>query len=105
MQSCRQQLISGAYPATLNLTNVTQTKPNSISTFILIFCIFFFNFQNGYPSRRRSLVDDARFESLVVKQTKQTVLEEARSKANGKSILSLNLKNKSQTCCHSFSIY
>lgn len=40
--------------------------------------------QNGYPSRRRSLVDDARFESLVVKQNKQTVLEEARQKTNGK---------------------
>jgi len=44
----------------------------------------FYLFQNGYPSRRRSLVDDARFETLVVKQTKQTVLEEARSKANGR---------------------
>lgn len=43
--------------------------------------------QNGYPSRRRSLVDDARFETLVVKQTKQTVLEEARNKANGKYFL------------------
>lgn len=42
-------------------------------------------FQNGYPSRRRSLVDDARFETLVVKQTKQSVLEEARARANGKS--------------------
>lgn len=40
--------------------------------------------QNGYPSRRRSLVDDARFETIVVKQTKQSVLEEAREKANGK---------------------
>lgn len=40
-------------------------------------------FQNGYPSRRRSLVDDARFESAVVKQTKQAVLDEARLKANG----------------------
>lgn len=39
--------------------------------------------QNGYPSRRRSLVDDARFETQVVKQTKETVLEEAREKANG----------------------
>lgn len=39
--------------------------------------------QNGYPSRRRSLVDDARFESSVVKQTKQAVLDEARLKANG----------------------
>lgn len=46
--------------------------------------IFLLTFQNGYPSRRRSLVDDARFESIVVKQTKQTVLEEAREKANGK---------------------
>lgn len=42
-----------------------------------------FTLQNGYPSRRRSLVDDARFETIVVKQTKQTVLEEAREKANG----------------------
>lgn len=40
--------------------------------------------QNGYPSRRRSLVDDARFETIMVKQTKQSVLEEAREKANGK---------------------
>lgn len=38
--------------------------------------------ENGYPSRRRSLVDDARFETIVVKQTKQTVLDEARAKAN-----------------------
>lgn len=45
---------------------------------------FNFFFQNGYPSRRRSLVDDARFETIVVKQTKQSVLEEAREKANGK---------------------
>lgn len=42
------------------------------------------SWQNGYPSRRRSLVDDARFETIVVKQTKQSVLEEAREKANGK---------------------
>lgn len=41
------------------------------------------NLQNGYPSRRRSLVDDARFESSVVKQTKQNILDEARVKANG----------------------
>lgn len=41
--------------------------------------------QNGYPSRRRSLVDDARFETIVVKQTKQTVLDEARAKANDPS--------------------
>ncbi|XP_053683184.1 tyrosine 3-monooxygenase-like isoform X2 [Sabethes cyaneus] len=42
--------------------------------------------QNGYPSRRRSLVDDARFETIVVKQTKQTVLDEARVKANDSSL-------------------
>jgi len=41
-----------------------------------------YSIENGYPSRRRSLVDDARFETIVVKQTKQTVLEEAREKAN-----------------------
>lgn len=39
--------------------------------------------QNGYPSRRRSLVDDARFETICVKQTKQSVLEDARLRANG----------------------
>ncbi|XP_003704650.1 tyrosine hydroxylase ple isoform X1 [Megachile rotundata] len=41
-----------------------------------------YSIENGYPARRRSLVDDARFESLVVKQTKQSVLEEARQRAN-----------------------
>ncbi|EDS40423.1 conserved hypothetical protein [Culex quinquefasciatus] len=41
-----------------------------------------YSIENGYPSRRRSLVDDARFETIVVKQTKQTVLDEARVKAN-----------------------
>jgi tyrosine 3-monooxygenase len=41
-----------------------------------------YSIENGYPSRRRSLVDDARFESAVVKQTKQAVLDEARLKAN-----------------------
>ncbi|XP_031826596.1 tyrosine hydroxylase ple [Nomia melanderi] len=41
-----------------------------------------YSIENGYPARRRSLVDDARFESLVVKQTKQTVLEEARQRTN-----------------------
>ncbi|EDW17460.1 tyrosine 3-monooxygenase [Drosophila mojavensis] len=45
-----------------------------------------YSIENGYPSRRRSLVDDARFESIVVKQNKQTVLEEARSKANDASL-------------------
>ncbi|XP_061395855.1 tyrosine 3-monooxygenase [Musca vetustissima] len=45
-----------------------------------------YSIENGYPSRRRSLVDDARFESLVVKQNKQIVLEEARTKANDGSL-------------------
>ncbi|XP_065160635.1 tyrosine 3-monooxygenase-like isoform X2 [Atheta coriaria] len=42
--------------------------------------------KNGYPSRRRSLVDDARFETMVVTQTKQTVLDEARLRANDSSL-------------------
>ncbi|XP_067644198.1 tyrosine 3-monooxygenase [Eurosta solidaginis] len=46
-----------------------------------------YSIENGYPSRRRSLVDDARFESLVVKQNKQTVLEEARQKSNDEATL------------------
>ncbi|XP_050546397.1 tyrosine 3-monooxygenase isoform X1 [Daktulosphaira vitifoliae] len=41
-----------------------------------------YSIENGYPARRRSLVDDARFETLVVKQTKQAVLEEARELAD-----------------------
>ncbi|CAD7083210.1 unnamed protein product [Hermetia illucens] len=45
-----------------------------------------YSIENGYPSRRRSLVDDARFETLVVKQTKQSVLEEARQRANDDSL-------------------
>ncbi|XP_046413566.1 tyrosine 3-monooxygenase [Neodiprion virginianus] len=44
-----------------------------------------YSIENGYPARRRSLVDDARFETLVVKQTKQCVLEEARQRANDSS--------------------
>jgi hypothetical protein len=57
---------------------------------VLLIDIIYFTLQNGYPSRRRSLVDDARFETAVVKQTKQVVLEEARLKANGE-------------CCMNFS--
>ncbi|KAL1517550.1 hypothetical protein ABEB36_001300 [Hypothenemus hampei] len=45
-----------------------------------------YSVENGYPARRRSLVDDARFETLVVKQTKQTVLDEARLRANDSSV-------------------
>ncbi|KAG5677001.1 hypothetical protein PVAND_006791 [Polypedilum vanderplanki] len=48
-----------------------------------------YSIENGYPSRRRSLVDDARFESSVVKQTKQAVLEEARLKANDEKELDI----------------
>ncbi|XP_055624823.1 tyrosine 3-monooxygenase isoform X1 [Toxorhynchites rutilus septentrionalis] len=52
--------------------------------------------KNGYPSRRRSLVDDARFETIVVKQTKQTVLDEARAKANDSSLESSVLQAQEQ---------
>lgn len=45
-----------------------------------------YSIENGYPSRRRSLVDDARFETMVVTQTKQTVLDEARNRANDSSL-------------------
>ncbi|GLH03658.1 Tyrosine 3-monooxygenase [Gryllus bimaculatus] len=41
-----------------------------------------YSIENGYPARRRSLVDDARFEALVVKQTKQSALDEARQRSN-----------------------
>lgn len=59
---------------------------NYFPIFFKLLNFFFHNIslQNGYPSRRRSLVDDARFETLVVKQTKQSVLEEARQRSNGK---------------------
>ncbi|CAH0545667.1 unnamed protein product [Brassicogethes aeneus] len=45
-----------------------------------------YSIENGYPARRRSLVDDARFETLVVKQTKQSVLDEARLRSNDSSV-------------------
>lgn len=69
--------------AKLNLLSVLKTifkmhtEPQQVIQ-ILLNC----EEENGYPSRRRSLVDDARFETIVVKQTKQTVLDEARVKAN-----------------------
>lgn len=53
--------------------------------------------ENGYPSRRRSLVDDARFETIVVKQTKQTVLDEARVKANDSDSLEVDQTQEQQT--------
>ncbi|XP_073974586.1 tyrosine hydroxylase ple isoform X1 [Rhodnius prolixus] len=52
-----------------------------------------YSIENGYPARRRSLVDDARFESVVVKQTKQSVLEEARIKHNDKADTPSNQTN------------
>lgn len=58
--------------------------------------------QNGYPSRRRSLVDDARFESAVVKQTKQVVLEEARLKANGECRMAFHQQCHLQLCLSLF---
>ncbi|XP_022191123.1 tyrosine 3-monooxygenase [Nilaparvata lugens] len=48
-----------------------------------------YSIENGYPARRRSLVDDARFETLVVKQTKQSVLEEARQRSNDSQVESI----------------
>lgn len=41
-----------------------------------------YSIENGYGSRRRSLVEDARFEALVVAQTKQSALEDARQRAH-----------------------
>nr|BDD85272.1 tyrosine hydroxylase [Ischnura senegalensis] len=52
-----------------------------------------YSIENGYPARRRSLVDDARFETLVVKQTKQSVLEEARQRCNDSSAESYQIPN------------
>ncbi|XP_014245581.1 tyrosine 3-monooxygenase [Cimex lectularius] len=48
-----------------------------------------YSIENGYPARRRSLVDDARFETIVVKQTKQSVLEEARNRTNDNTDIQL----------------
>ncbi|XP_039763650.1 tyrosine 3-monooxygenase [Pararge aegeria] len=55
-----------------------------------------YSIENGYPSRRRSLVDDARFETLVVKQTKQSVLEEARARANDSGLESEFIQDAAQ---------
>uniref|UniRef100_A0A023F574 Putative aromatic amino acid hydroxylase n=1 Tax=Triatoma infestans TaxID=30076 RepID=A0A023F574_TRIIF len=64
-----------------------------------------YSIENGYPARRRSLVDDARFESVVVKQNKQSVLEEARIKHNDNAeapSIQANLKEdfKKSTATH-----
>ncbi|XP_076057132.1 tyrosine hydroxylase ple [Oratosquilla oratoria] len=37
-----------------------------------------YSIENGYPARRRSLVDDARFETTINKQQKQSWIEEAK---------------------------
>ncbi|XP_071439830.1 tyrosine 3-monooxygenase [Hetaerina americana] len=61
-----------------------------------------YSIENGYPARRRSLVDDARFETLVVKQTKQSVLEEARQRCNDSSAESYVIPaDEEQTVCPS----
>jgi tyrosine 3-monooxygenase len=52
-----------------------------------------YSIENGYPSRRRSLVDDARFETMVVTQNKQTVLDEARQRAND-----INVESDDKSC-------
>lgn len=41
-----------------------------------------YSIENGYPSRRRSLVGDAKFETIVNKQTKDSWLEEQRKLSN-----------------------
>lgn len=66
------------------ITNLFFKKFKDVRVISFINLNIFSYFQNGYPARRRSLVDDARFESIVVKQTKQSVLEEARNRADGK---------------------
>ncbi|KAH1008589.1 hypothetical protein HUJ05_009133 [Dendroctonus ponderosae] len=74
----------------LSLRKLHLTTPAAVlsSSHSLTFrkAIFQPQISNGYPARRRSLVDDARFETLVVKQTKQTVLDEARLRANDSSV-------------------
>ncbi|XP_035909160.1 tyrosine 3-monooxygenase isoform X3 [Anopheles stephensi] len=62
------------------------TSPSKLMPFQIIQIFLEECDENGYPSRRRSLVDDARFETIVVKQTKQTVLDEARAKANDSTL-------------------
>lgn len=63
------------------MLNFTPNESTCINNFH--YYLIYLKKQNGYPSRRRSLVDDARFESSVVKQTKQNILDEARVKSNG----------------------
>uniref|UniRef100_T1IS97 Biopterin-dependent aromatic amino acid hydroxylase family profile domain-containing protein n=1 Tax=Strigamia maritima TaxID=126957 RepID=T1IS97_STRMM len=41
-----------------------------------------YSIENGYPARRRSLVDDAKFESVINKQAKNSLVEEQRSISN-----------------------
>ncbi len=42
-----------------------------------------FMFQNGYPSQKRSLVEDAKFETRVHQETKKTWLEAVRQQSEG----------------------
>ncbi|KAG8223682.1 hypothetical protein J437_LFUL004047 [Ladona fulva] len=57
--------------------------------------------ENGYPARRHSHVDDARFETLVVKQTKQSALKEARQRCNDSSDSYVIPVDQEQSVCQS----
>ena len=50
-----------------------------------MFISYFIEYQNGYGARRRSIVDDARFETLVNKQTRESLANEVGrlSRGNG----------------------
>ena len=41
-----------------------------------MFISYFMEYQNGYGARRRSIVDDARFETLVNKKTRESLANE-----------------------------
>ena len=49
-------------------------------------CIYFGPFsQNGYASKTRTLVDDAKFETLVNRETKREFLQQVRRSSTGES--------------------
>lgn len=48
-----------------------------LRTKLTLFCVFIH--QHGYPSNRRSLVGDAKFETVINKQAKLNWLQESRS--------------------------
>ncbi|XP_018020964.1 tyrosine 3-monooxygenase [Hyalella azteca] len=45
-----------------------------------------YSIENGYPARRRSLVDDARFETALNRVQKQSLLQEVRSSSTGEEL-------------------